>query len=33
MSGLSIAEAYLLGDLDGDFDNDPIDFGLFKNGL
>lgn len=29
-AGLSKAEAYLLGDLDGDFDRDLFDFGLFE---
>ena len=30
LSGLSLAQAYQMGDLDGDLDNDPFDFGLFK---
>jgi hypothetical protein len=30
MTGLSAAEAYQMGDLDGDFDNDIYDFDLFR---
>jgi hypothetical protein len=30
LSGFSKAEAYQAGDLDGDLDNDLVDFGLFK---
>jgi hypothetical protein len=30
LSGMSKAESYQAGDLDGDFDNDLMDFGLFK---